>query len=255
LKPANLSRPSQHHRGRVPLERALSKLGLASRTIARKLILRGEVKVNGVIQKDPLFMVTPETAKIEIAGVEKKKEAHRTYLIYKPKGVVVTARDEKGRKTVFDLMGEEGKGLHAVGRLDFATTGLLILTNDTQLSAFLTEPKNQVPRTYIVEVRGEVTDAKLKALQKGVIDEGEKLKPSRVKLLKASGRESRLEVELKEGKNREIRRLFLALGHEVTMLKRIAYGNLKLEKLSSGEFKKLSDDEVRACLWAKAPKT
>ena len=199
-------------------------------------------------------MVTPETAKIEIAGVEKKKESHRTYAIYKPKGVVVTARDEKGRKTVFDLMGEEGTGLHAVGRLDFATTGLLILTNDTKLSAYLTEPKNEVPRSYIVEVRGEITDEKLESLKKGIIDEGEKLKPAHVRLLKASGRESRLEVELKEGKNREIRRLFMALGHEVTMLKRISYGSLELGSLKSGEYRVLSDDEVRTCLWAKAPK-
>ena len=109
-------------------------------------------------------------------------------------------------------------------------------------------------KQYMDYLEGEVTEEKLQALKKGVMDEGEKLKPARVILLKSSGRESRLEVELKEGKNREIRRLFLALGHEVTMLKRIAYGDLKLEKLSSGEFRKLSDDEVRACLWAKAPK-
>lgn len=238
----------------MPLDRALSKLGMASRTVATKLILAGEVKVNGVLRLDPGFMVTPETAKIEISGIQKKKEALRTYVIYKPKAVVVTASDEKGRKTVFELLGEEGKGLHAVGRLDFATTGLLILTNDTKLSSALTDPKNQIPRTYIVEVRGEVTDAKLALIKKGVIDEGELLQPSRVKLLKASGRESRLEVELKEGKNREIRRMFLSMGHEVTALKRICFGKLLLGDLTSGQFRKLTDEEVTACLSVTGPK-
>lgn len=242
------------HRGRVPLERALSKLGLASRTVARKMILAGEVRVNGVLRCDPLFMLTPESAKIEISGVEKKKETIRTYVIHKPKSVVVTARDEKGRKTIFDGMGEEGKGLHAVGRLDFATTGLLILTNDTRLSSDLTDPKNEIPRVYIVEVRGEVTSKELALAEKGVRDEGETLKASRVKLLKSSGRESRLEVELKEGKNREIRRMFLALGHEVTGLKRISFGGLELGDLASGQFRKLTDEEVTACLRAKLPK-
>jgi 16S rRNA U516 pseudouridylate synthase RsuA-like enzyme len=130
--------------GKVPLERALSKLGLASRTEARALITAGRVQVNGVVKNNPGFLVTPETVKIAIDGVESGKSAWRMILLNKPKGVITSRRDEKGRKTVFDLLPEDCQRLHAVGRLDFATTGLLLLTNDTRASAWLTDPENEV---------------------------------------------------------------------------------------------------------------
>lgn len=233
-------------RGRVPLERALSKLGLASRTVARGLILAGQVRVNGVLRRDPAFAVTPETAKIEIDGVVQGKEAWKCLLFHKPKSCTVTRSDEKGRKTVFDIVGTAAEKLHAVGRLDFATTGLLLLTNDTKLSSYLTEPTSGIPRTYVVTVRGEITDEKLVAIRRGVRDEGEFLKPTRVELQKASGRESHLEVELMEGKNREIRRIFASVGNEVTRLKRIAYGPLVLDDLAIGAYRELTKAEVQA---------
>lgn len=233
-------------RGRVPLDRALSKLGLASRTVARGLIEAGKVRVNGMLRQDPSFAVTPETAKIEIEGVVQGKEEWKCLLFHKPKSCTVTRSDEKGRKTIFDVIGADSEKLHAVGRLDFATTGLLLLTNDTKLSSYLTEPTSGIPRTYVVTVRGEITDEKLATIRRGVRDEGDFLKPTRVSLQKASGRESHLEVELMEGKNREIRRIFDSVGNEVMRLKRIAYGPIELGELEIGAHRELSRAEVQA---------
>jgi len=230
--------------GYVPLERALSKLGIASRTGSRQWILGGKVKVNGVLRQDPLFLVSPERARIEIEDKPVAKAAHRTFLLHKPRGVVTTRSDEKGRPTVFSLIPEPGLHLIAAGRLDWATSGLLLLTNDTRLADWLTDPRSAVCRTYLVTVRGKVTEESLERLRRGLLDAGEKLQPEEIILRKASGKESHLTVRLTEGKNREIRRLFAALSHEVTRLKRVAYGALELGELEAGKFRELSRFEL-----------
>ncbi len=226
--------------GYVPLERALSKLGIASRAVSRQWILDGKVKVNGVLRKDPLFPVSPERSKIEVEEKPVVKVAHRTFLLHKPRGVVTTRSDEKGRPTVFSLIPEPGLYLIAVGRLDWATSGLLLLTNDTRLADWLTDPGSGVCRTYLVTVRGKVTEEKLELLRRGLLDAGEKLQLEAIILRKASGKESHLTVQLTEGKNREIRRMFSALSHEVTRLKRVAYGALELGELEPEKFRELS---------------
>jgi 23S rRNA pseudouridine2605 synthase len=232
--------------GHVPLERALSKLGIASRTQARELILAGKVKVNGVVRKIPLFSVFPERAKIEVDGKSVTRAKPATYLLHKPRSVVTTRSDEKGRATVFSLLREKDLHLNAVGRLDFATSGLLLLTNDTRFSDWLTDPKNEIPRVYVITVRGEVTEEKLRRLRAGIQSDGETLSANEIQLRKASGKESHLTVELREGKNREIRRMFLAVGHEVIRLKRVSYGKLELGELQPGEYRELSMEELRA---------
>ncbi len=232
--------------GRVPLERALSKQGIASRTQARELIQAGKVRVNGTLRLDPMFLVTPETAVFEIDGKSVERSEWKAFLLYKPRQVVTTRSDEKGRPTVFSLLKEPGMSLHAVGRLDYATTGLLILTNDTRMSSWLTDSANDVSRVYQVTVRGEVTSDELARARAGVRDEGELLKPFAIELRKASGKESHLRVELREGKNREVRRIFLAIGHEVTRLKRVSFGGLQLGDLQPGEYRELSQQEIRA---------
>lgn len=233
-------------KGHVPLERALSKLGLASRTQARALILEGQVRVDGVVRNNPLYEVVPERVRLEIAGAPVERARPRALLLNKPRGVVTTRSDEKGRPTVFSLVPEAiGSHLVSVGRLDFATTGLLILTNDTRLAAWLTDPVNSVRRVYLVTVRGKVEEADLERLREGISDRGELLKAEGVLLRKASGRESHLTVELTEGKNREIRRLFQAIGHEVTRLRRVSYGGLELGELEAGKSRELSEDELR----------
>lgn len=230
--------------GHVALERALSKLGLASRTRARELILAGKVSVNGTVRRDPLHGVFPEKARIEIEGERVERAEPRTFLLHKPRGTVTTHSDEKGRPTVFSLLAGERLHLVAVGRLDFATTGVLLLTNDTRLSAWLTDPANGVRRTYLVTVRGLIDDLKLERLRAGITDEGEDLRAEAVVLRKASGRESHLTVTLTEGKNREIRRMFASIGNEVTRLKRISYGGIELGELPPGAYREVDGEEL-----------
>jgi len=172
----------------------------------------------------------------------------RFILFHKPKGVVTTHQDEKGRKTIFDVLPPELKTLHAVGRLDQATSGLLLLTNDTALSSYLTDPTNKVPRRYLVTVRGEVTEATRLDSLAGLTDEGDLLQCESVTIQKCSGRESHLDVTLAEGKNREIRRLFKALGHEVIRLRRIQYGPFGIEDLAPGDWRELPIAEARLAL-------
>lgn len=231
--------------GKVALERALSKMGLASRTQTRRWVLEGKLSVNGKIIKDPLYLVVPEKDKFVLGGKFLKRNRPQTVMLYKPKSVVTTRCDEAGRCTVFDLLPEELKLFHAVGRLDMATTGLLFLTNDTKLSAYLTNPINAIPRTYVVVVDGRITHEKLQKITQGIWDGGEFLKPAKITLRKISNKESHLIVELTEGKNREIRRLFKALGHEVTQLKRIAFGCLKLGEMLPGQFRHLTQKEIK----------
>jgi len=230
--------------GYVPLERALSKLGIASRTVARRWIVDGRVRVNGVLRRDPEFGVNPERARIEIDEQRAEASHFRLLLLHKPRGTVTTRSDEKGRPTVFELIREPEPHWMAVGRLDWATTGLLLLTTSSRLAAWLTDPRNGIPRTYVVTVRGEVDDPTLQELRKGVRDNDETLSPDDVTLRKRSRKESHLIVSLSEGKNREIRRMFAALGHEVTRLKRIAYGGLELGELAPGAVREVSREEL-----------
>jgi pseudouridine synthase len=228
------------------LERALSKLGIASRTTARDWILSGRVSVNGVVQRDPLLAVNPEKTKIGVDQVETKAAESKYFLLHKPKGTVTTHSDEKGRPTVFDLLAVEKRHLIAAGRLDFATTGVLILTNHTQFAAWLTDPASAIVRTYIVTVRGRVSDETLEKLNQTVFDpkSGSEYHAEKVVLRKASGKESHLTVYLREGKNREVRNLFQTQGHEVTKLKRVAFGELELKDLPAGQYRELSPAEL-----------
>jgi 23S rRNA pseudouridine2605 synthase len=231
--------------GQVKLERALSKLGLASRTQARALILAGEVTVGGRVVRDPERAVVPETARIEIAGKTAEAAEPITIALNKPRGVVTTRADERGRPTVYELLGELGRHVVPVGRLDLATTGLLLMTNDTRLASWLTDPVTGVVRIYLAQVRGEVSHESLARLREGIVDRGERLGAVEASALKRSGRESLLKIELVTGKNREVRRLCAAIGHEVTRLKRIAYGPIELGTLQPGEWREISVKELR----------
>jgi 23S rRNA pseudouridine2605 synthase len=230
--------------GKFALERALSKMGLASRSQTRAWILEGRLKVNGKTVKDPLRIVLPGKDKITLDGKAIQKKGRETILLYKPRAVVTTRSDEHGRRTVFHLLPEELQSLHPVGRLDMATTGLLLLTNDTKLSAYLTDPVNAIVRVYAVSVKGKVTDEEVRKIIAGVWDRGEFLKPLKMDLRKSSNKESHLILELTEGKNREIRRMFESIGHEVTSLKRVAFGAMKLGDMQPGEFRYLTQEEI-----------
>jgi len=224
-------------KGQVPLERALSKLGLASRTEARALVREGRVTVDGRPVTDPLFEVVPERARIEIDGHPAEKPRPMTVLLHKPRGMVTTRSDPEGRPTVYSCL--DGLDAHVVpvGRLDAATSGLLLLTNDTRFADWVTDPKNEVPRVYLVTVRGELSDEQAR--------EGERLVAGSVAVRKRSKRETHLVIELTEGKNREIRRMLAALGHEVTKLKRVAFGELELGELPPGEWREVTTEELK----------
>ncbi|MDE2010315.1 MAG: rRNA pseudouridine synthase [Candidatus Omnitrophica bacterium] len=229
--------------GQVPLERALSKLGIMSRTQTRKLIEAGRLKVNGRAIKDPAFLLEPEKAQITVDDKPAARARACTIMLYKPKGALTTRSDEKGRKTVYDLLPAHLQHLHPVGRLDMATTGLLLMTTDTRLSDFLTDPRNAIPRVYAVTIKGRIRDDGVKRLSQGVMDKGELLKAVRIAVRKASNKETHLIVELCEGKNREIRRMIEAVGSEVTALKRISFGKLKLGALEPGEWREIAEEE------------
>jgi len=219
----------------VALNRALSKLGILSRTQATDAIRAGRVRVDGRVVLDPARLVVPERARITVDGEVRIRARWRTILFHKPRGVVTTRRDPEGRRTIYDVLGEDARGLIAVGRLDRATTGALLLTTDTQFANWIMNPANDVSRVYVVTVRGEVTPAMLNDLP-----------ATRATLRKASSRESHLVVELREGKNRHVRRLFDAIGHEVTRLKRVTLGGLEIGALEPGEWREVTRAELRA---------
>lgn len=236
--------PRSHSLGRVTLDRLFSKLGIASRGVSEKWIREGRVRVNQKLVKKPETWVSWPSDQVTLDDQSLVEPKRRFFLFHKPKGFITTHSDEKGRKTIFDLLPKDLGFIHAVGRLDQATSGLLLLTNDPALSSFLTDPINQVCRVYLVTVRGEFTETKVKQALNGVMDLGECLKCEQMTVQKSSKRETHLEVTLTEGKNREIRRLFKVLGHEVTRLRRVQYGEFKLENLASGEYREIPIEEA-----------
>jgi 23S rRNA pseudouridine2605 synthase len=235
--------------GHVALERALSKLGLASRSAARELIRAGRVSVDGRAETDPLLEVIPERVRIEIDGQAQRRAGPVTILLHKPRGVVTTRSDPEGRPTVYSCL--EGLDAHVipVGRLDAATSGLLLLTNDTRFADWVTDPSHEVSRVYLVTARGEVDDATVRRLKEGIEDAGEILAARAIAVRKRSRRETHLVLELTEGKNREIRRLLAAVGHEVTRLKRVSFGGLELGDLQPGKWREVPVEE----LWGAFP--
>ncbi len=228
------------------LNKFLASCGVASRRGADKLIEEGKVKVNGKTVTELGTCINPSNDSVTVDGIKVKPVSEYSYImLYKPKGCITTVSDEKGRKTVYDYL-EDVKIPHLVpvGRLDYDTEGLLILTNDGDLTYSLTHPSHEVEKTYLVKVNGEMPEHKLAQLRKGVIIDGEKTNRSRVKLLEYKDGISRLRVTITEGRNRQIRKMFEAVEREVIFLKRIAVGDLKLGGLGRGAYRYLTDGEI-----------
>jgi 23S rRNA pseudouridine2605 synthase len=243
-RPFGRTRRSAAGRGLVALDRALSKLGILSRAEARGAIRAGRIRVDARLVRDPATLVHPERVTISVDGQERRRSKWRTLLLHKPRGVVTTRHDPQGRSTVYDIVGDPAHGLVPVGRLDLATTGLLLLTSDTQLANHITDPRNAVPRVYVATVRGRLNDEDAAALTRGIDSGRDRLRAESVVVRKASGRESHVTVELREGRNREVRRLFEAIGREVTRLKRITLGGLELGSLEPGQWRDVSFEEI-----------
>jgi len=231
----------------VGLARAVSKLGYCSRARAAELIRASRVKLNGALRRDPETPVHLSKDRIEIDGQPLESSA-KTYLVFnKPRGVVTTAADEMGRETVYAYLPENLPWIAPVGRLDKASEGLLLFTNDSEWAARITAPETHLDKTYHVQIGALADEALLDTLSEGVsASDGEWLRVKRARVLRHGECNSWLEIVLDEGKNRQIRRMLEAQKIEVLRLVRVALGSLALGDLASGAARKLEDEEKRA---------
>ena len=235
---------------RASIARGLSKLGVCSRAEGERLVEAGRVTVGGRVIRDLGYRVHPESDLIAIDGV-RVGQAERVYLaLNKPRGLVTTRDDPQGRATIYQcLAGDPLPFVGPVGRLDKASEGLLLMTNDSQWSAALLDPASHIDKTYHVQVRGQADESTVAQVAAGVVEQrsGEHLGVKRVSLLRVGSRSSAwLEIVLDEGKNRHIRRLLAELGIEVLRLVRVAIGALALGSLAKGAWRHLTTEEVRA---------
>jgi 23S rRNA pseudouridine2605 synthase len=222
------------------LVKHLAHAGVASRRAAEALIAQGRVTVNGAVVADPARDVTGEEA-IAVDGEAVRGPRHRVvYALHKPAGVVSTARDTHGRPTVVDLVPREAR-LYPVGRLDADTTGLILLTNDGELAHALTHPSFEVPKVYRARVVGRPGERALRALRDGVALEDGRTAPARVRRVG----DDELELTIHEGRKRQVRRMFAAVGHEVIALRRVGFGPLRLGDLASGRHRRLTPAEIQ----------
>ncbi len=231
----------------MTLDRVLSRMGLASRTAARQAILKGRLKVNGRVVRDPECWVNPGRDVLHLDG-ERLRAARPIYLLfYKPKGVITSHGDPEGRKTIYDYFREPDRWLFPVGRLDKDTSGLLLLTNDTKFADFVTNPASQVPKAYLVKASGLMSDEIVATLNSGVqMKRGDWARPHSIRRVEDRGKYTWLEVVLTEGKNREVRRMIEAVGFKVLKLVRTRIGPLTLEGLEVGKCRPLTLAEVAA---------
>lgn len=228
------------------LARALSKLGHCSRSEGGRLVLAGRVRLNGRVCRNPEQPVQLGLDRLDIDGAPLAAREKVYLALNKPRGLVTSARDEKGRDTVFSLLADAGlPPLSAVGRLDKASEGLLLLSNDHDWSNHLTDPASHLPKTYHVQVGGAVTADHLAAFARGIENYGEHLRLPEVRLLRQGSKNTWLEIVLTEGRNRHIRRVLAAFDLEVLRLLRIAIGPLALGDLAKGQWRHLTAGEVR----------
>lgn len=228
------------------LARVLSRMGACSRSEAERRIAAGRVRVNGNVVCTPELPADPTADCIEMDGVELRAAERVCVMLNKPRGLVVSTSDEHGRDTVYALLREAClPWLAPVGRLDRASEGLLLMSNDSAWAAGITEPDAHVLKTYRVQVRGLVDDATLQRLRVGVIDRGERLSAQSVQAIGGGGKNTWLEIVLAEGRNRQIRRMVSACDHDVLRLMRVAIGPLPLGDLAKGAWRRLSEAEIR----------
>ncbi len=231
----------------LTLDRVLSRFGLASRTEARAAVLAGRLKVNGRVERDPDRWVRPERDTIHFDGARLKR-ARRIYLLfYKPKGVITSHGDPDKRKTVYDYVGDMKCWVAPVGRLDKDSSGLLLLTNDTEFADFITNPASRIPKAYLVKTSGLLSDEVIARLRAGVeMKRGDFAQPESVRRVEDRGKYTRLEIVLTEGKSREVRRMIEAVGFKVLKLVRTRIGPLTLEGLEVGKWREVKPAEVAA---------
>lgn len=226
------------------LQKYIARCGLASRRKAEELILQGHVKVNGLIIKELGSKVDPVNDIVTVYNKEIFENKKNIYIkLYKPEGYITTAKDQFNRKTVLDLINIKER-IYPVGRLDYNTSGLLLLTDDGDLAYKLMHPKYQIYKTYEATVKGRISIEKINQLKTGVIIDEYKTAPAKVKLL-IKNEISIVQISIHEGKNRQVRKMFDSVGHNVIKLKRISFGNINLDGLNEGQWKYLTEEEIK----------
>jgi 23S rRNA pseudouridine2605 synthase len=234
----------------VRLQKLLADAGVASRRASEQIIEEGRVTVNGHVVREMGSKVDPVHDKVRVDGVGVKEKRKLYVAMNKPSGYVCSRGDPHARRTIGELLPAEWVNLYTVGRLDYKTEGLIFLTNDGEFSLHLTHPRYGVRKKYQAMVEGKVEREVIERLCRGVFYEGERLKAEKGRILEASRSRSLIELELAEGKNREVRRLFESQGLTVTGLRRIQIGPIKLGELPSGRWRVLTAAEVKSLLAA-----
>ncbi|MBO0958108.1 rRNA pseudouridine synthase [Neobacillus sp. MM2021_6] len=228
------------------LQKVIARAGIASRRKSEELIKEGRVKVNGKVVTELGVKVSPSD-KVEVNEIQIEKEEPVYFLLYKPRGVISSVSDDKGRKVVTDFFSHFKERIFPVGRLDYDTSGLLLLTNDGEFANLLMHPKNELDKVYVAKIKGIPLKENLRKLEKGIRLEDGKTAPANVKLLSADKKKQTaiVEITIHEGRNRQVRRMFEAIGNEVLKLKRERYGFLTLNGLKTGEARELTPHEVK----------
>lgn len=228
------------------LQKVMAQAGIASRRKSEELIQAGQVKVNGKVVKE-LGVKVSSSDRIEVNEIPIEREEPVYFLLYKPRGVISSVNDNKGRKVVTDFFQAYTERIYPVGRLDYDTSGLILLTNDGEFANLLMHPSREIEKVYVAKIKGIPTRENLKKLEKGIRLEDGKTAPAKVKMLSFDKKKQTTIVELTihEGRNRQVRRMFEAIGHEVVKLKRERYGMLTLAGLSAGEARELTPHEVK----------
>ena len=235
----------QHRNERKTLDRALSRAGSCSRTQASEWIRAGRVRVAGVVVLDPGRWVDPARDDIRLDGRPLRARTRIYLALHKPVGYLTSRGDPSGRRTVYDLVGDERAWVAPVGRLDRDTSGLLFLTNDTLWAERITGPEHEVAKTYRAQVAPRIEEAALERLRAGLLLDDGPTRPAEARKLRDAGPTSIVELTITEGRNRQVRRMFRALGHRVRALKRVAIGGVELGELASGRVRPLTPAEVR----------
>ena len=228
------------------LQKVLAKAGVASRRGAEELIRHGKVKVDGKVVTEMGTKVDPDTQKIECNGIHLASREKKVYiLLHKPAGYLSTASDPQGRPIVTDLLQNITERVYPVGRLDLDTEGALLLTNDGELAQKVLHPSNEVNKTYVAKVKGHPDKKKLTLLSKGIVLDGRKTWPAHIEVMKTEALSATIRITIHEGRKRQVRKMFDAIGHSVLELKRTAYGQLKLGKMKLGKYRFLTQEDIK----------
>lgn len=226
------------------INKYLAEKGIASRRHADEMIASGRVKINENIAALGMDVTEEDVVLVDDQPISNSEKKALYYIMNKPKGVVCTLSDDRGRKTVLDLLPPDTERIFPVGRLDYATEGLLILTNDGDLAFRLTHPKNEIPKTYLARIEGTLTEKDLNPIRSGIELDGVLTKKCKAHIVETNKSYTKVHITITEGKNRQVRRMFEAIGKNVEFLKRVSIGNLKLSGLNRGEYRPLSDMEI-----------